>query len=127
MKILGFYAELWDERAGTPDGPVRDFVREAPEPDEQRILAYLKAGHEILSVMGKSDDVLGSGEQILGGDSLFTDGAWVWRGDLRFYLHGYHVALPVEFLQSIRATNYARPHLQPERVDEICDAVREII
>ena len=127
MKILGFYSELWDKRAGTPDGPIRNFVREAPETDEQRILAYLKAGHEFLTVMGKSDDVLSSGEQILGGDSLFTDGEWVWRGDLRFYLHVYHVALPAVFLRSIRATNYARPHLQPERVDEICDAVRKFI
>jgi hypothetical protein len=127
MKILGFYAELWDKHAGAPDGPIRSFAREAREPDEQEILAYLKAGHEILSVMGKSDDVLGSGEQVLGGDSLFTDGEWVWRGDLRFYLHTHHVALPVEFLQSIRAANYTRPELQPERVDEICDAVSKII
>ncbi|MFF4209693.1 hypothetical protein ACFYZE_10160 [Streptomyces sp. NPDC001796] len=51
----------------------------------------------------------------------------MWRGDLRFYLHTYHVALPVDFLQSIRAANYARPELQPERVDEIYDAVSEII
>ncbi|MFJ5531291.1 hypothetical protein [Streptomyces sp. NPDC093261] len=94
MKILGFYAEPWDKHAGTPEGPIRTFAREAPEPDEQDILAYLKAGHEILGVTGKSDDVLGSGKQVLGGDSLFTDGEWVWRGDLRFYLHTCHVAPP---------------------------------
>lgn len=127
MKILGLYAELWEDRAGNPVGRIRDFVRDAAGPDEEAVIAYVRSGRELLSVMGSSEDVLGSGQQILGGDSLYTDGEWVWRGDLWFYLRDYHVQLPVEFLDQVRASGYTMPSIPENRFIELSDALDEII
>ncbi|MEU3722590.1 hypothetical protein [Streptomyces sp. NPDC031705] len=81
-KILGLCEELWPTVAGIPNGSIRDLVRETARSDEAAILGYLDSGYEILSFMGSVKDVLGSGEKILGGDNIVTDGEWVWRGDL---------------------------------------------
>ncbi|MGW7358636.1 hypothetical protein ACWGI0_18905 [Streptomyces sp. NPDC054802] len=80
-----------------------------PYEDAGGIIGYLLAGHDIFSVMGSSDDVLGTGKSILGGDSLFSDGEWVWRGDLWFYVQVHNLKLPEEFLGRIRGNAYQIP------------------
>ncbi|SOE12109.1 hypothetical protein SAMN06272775_3093 [Streptomyces sp. 2323.1] len=127
MKILGHYEELWLERAGTPDGKLQDFTREKGQPDEDRIVQYLRAGEELFSAMGTVGDILGSDERILGGDSVFTDGEWIWRGDLWFYLSRYHLRLPDEFLTRARENGYALPVLDEARLIALSDELQEIL
>lgn len=112
---------------GVPLGAVRDFVREVAEPDESGVLSYLDNGEEILSFMGSVKDVLGSGEKILGGDNIFTDGEWVWRGDLWFYVVTYHLALPAEFLQKVRSLQYRAPEIETQECLAIYEQVRSIL
>ena len=66
--------------------------------------------------MGAESDVLGSEKFIIGGASAMTDGEWIWREDLRFYVATYHVGLPEDFLASVRASNYRVPTLQIEEL-----------
>ncbi|WP_432001747.1 hypothetical protein [Streptomyces sioyaensis] len=127
MEILGHYEELWLERAGTPDGKLQDFTREKGEPDEDRIVQYLRGGEELFSAMGAVGDILGSDERILGGDSVFTDGEWIWRGDLWFYLSRYHLRLPDEFLTRVRENGYAQPVLDEARLIALSDELQEIL
>ncbi|MFE1770254.1 hypothetical protein [Streptomyces sp. NPDC059008] len=127
MKILGHYQELWLERAGTPDGKLQDFTQETGEPDENRIVQYLRAGEELFSAMGTVSDVLGSDERILGGDSVLTDGEWIWRGDLWFYLSRYHVRLPDDFLSRVREHGYALPVVDEARLISLSDELHEIL
>ncbi|MFI2026750.1 hypothetical protein [Streptomyces buecherae] len=69
--------------------------------------------------MGVSVDVLGTDGQILGGDSLLTDGEWVWRKDLSFYVETYHLELPHEFLDRVRAFEGQPPEVSVERLQEL--------
>ncbi|MFH8374004.1 hypothetical protein [Streptomyces cyaneofuscatus] len=82
MKIAGFFEELWTPSFGAPIGRAKDNVTSNPYEDEGEIVRYLLSGHELLSAMGSSADVLGSGNTVPGGYSIFSDGIWIWRGDL---------------------------------------------
>ncbi|MEU8548678.1 hypothetical protein AB0C81_17085 [Streptomyces roseoverticillatus] len=125
MKVLGFHEETWPATPGSM-GSIRDAVTDAPGPDEQEIAAYLRGGHVLFASMGVVDDVLGSGESIIAGGSLFTDGEWVWRGDLSFYVTTYHLALPDEFVGRARAAGFQVPAVGQERLMELTDAVQKL-
>ncbi|MFF4454579.1 hypothetical protein [Streptomyces goshikiensis] len=127
MKILGFHREFWAGGPGPAYGNVSDFVRESAEPDEPEIIEYLDSGYEILSFMGSVKDVLGSGERILGGDNIFTDGEWVWRGDLSFYVVTYHLSIPIGFLDQIRERKYLMPDVSREQRLAVYNEVRGIL
>ncbi|MFD9904966.1 hypothetical protein [Streptomyces sp. NPDC059063] len=125
MQIADHFTELWSPNFGRPRGSVRDFLSLRAQPDQGDIVGYLRAGHEILSVMGAAPDVLGSGEDIVGGDSLYTDGEWLWRGDLWFYVRSHHVQVPEAFLVHMRDRGYSMPHVEHPRLLEILDWVEE--
>ncbi|MFI1259191.1 hypothetical protein ACH4U6_36440 [Streptomyces netropsis] len=101
-------------------------MRDAPGPDEREIGAYLRGGHVLFASVGVVDDVLGSGESIVGGGSLFTDGEWVWRGDLWFYVTTYHLTLLDEFVTRARAAGFQVPAVGQGRLMELTDAVLEL-
>ncbi|MFF2012309.1 hypothetical protein ACFVWY_24940 [Streptomyces sp. NPDC058195] len=123
MQIADFFQELWSPSFGTPRGSVRDFLAPEAYEDAQRIAEYLRGGHEIFSVMGVSEDVLGTGKTVLGGDSIFSDGEWIWRGDLWFYVWTHHVKLPEEFLTYIREHHYVVPPEDEPRITEIAQYI----
>lgn len=125
MQIADHFTELWSPGFGNPRGSVREFILSEPYADQQKIADYLRAGHEIIAVMGASEDRLGSDRQILGGDSLYTDGQWLWRGDLYFYVQSHHVALPDEFVARIRSHMYSIPSVERARLLEVSDYVDE--
>lgn len=102
IKILGFYEEFWPTGTGKTDGSIREFLTDEPGTMEEEAAEYLRRGHEIFSSMGVAEDVLGSGEVVLGGGSVYTDGEWIWRRDLEFYLLRYHLRLPEEFTEKAR-------------------------
>ncbi|WP_329340582.1 hypothetical protein OG252_32675 [Streptomyces sp. NBC_01352] len=124
MKIADHFQELWPPVFGVPRGSMRDFLADSAYDDEREIAQYLLAGHGLFSVMGSSEDVLGSGQTILGGDSIHSDGEWVWRGDLRFYVRTHHVALPTEFLERVRGFNHVMPAEDLSRLMEIAKDIR---
>ncbi|QKV91691.1 hypothetical protein HUT19_07955 [Streptomyces sp. NA02950] len=127
MKILGFYSELWPSRAGVPEGSIGNYASDVPVADEERLVSYLKDGDLLFAAMGAEKDVLGSGEYILGAGSLFTDGEWVWRGDLWFYLSTYHVRLPESFVSKVRSLNYMVPNVSEERALVLTDEVESLL
>lgn len=126
MKILDFYQELWPKSTEASLGKIKDFVRDAPAPNEEDIVCYLIRGHEIFSVMGVSGDLLGSDYEILAGDSIMTDGEWIWRKSLWFYVSRYHISLPGEFTDKVRAYNYEVPFVPESLLDELATKVTEI-
>ncbi|MFJ2900724.1 hypothetical protein ACIO87_38490 [Streptomyces sp. NPDC087218] len=98
---------------------MRDSLAPGPYEDAERITGYLLGGHDVLSVMGSSTDVLGSGRTVLGGDSVLSDGEWIWRGDLWFYVRTHHVELPGEFLAHVRLHGHLVPAGDEPRMIEV--------
>ncbi|GAA2893194.1 hypothetical protein [Streptomyces mexicanus] len=125
MKVAACFAEFWSPSFGQTVGSVRDFVAEVPYADADEIGTYLRGGHPVFCAMGAVEDVLRSGEFLLGGASLFTDGEWLWRGDLRHYVRSHGVALPEEFLERVRARGYKVPAVGRSRLLEVSDYVQE--
>lgn len=120
IRSVGFYTELspgW----GTPlDGSIKDAVRATGEPDERRIVEYLGQGTGLWSEMSAGPDVLDPEAPALTGiGSLYTDGSWLWREDLPYYLSTYHLALPAAFLDHVRSLGHIAPPVAEARLVEI--------
>ncbi|MFI9153676.1 hypothetical protein [Streptomyces sp. NPDC053367] len=120
IRSAGFFAEL-NPGWGMPlDGSIRDAVRSAGESDEDRIIGYLRNGTALWSETGAERDVLDpEGPDLTGAGSLLTDGTWLWREDLPYYVSAYHVTLPAEFLAHIRGLGHAAPTVPDSRLHEI--------
>jgi hypothetical protein len=102
------------------DGSIRDAVRPAGEPDERRIAEYLGQGTGLWSEMSAGPDVLDPEAPVLSSiGSLRTDGTWLWREDLPYYLSTYHLALPAEFLGHVRRLGHTPPPVAETRLVEI--------
>ncbi|MCF2435152.1 hypothetical protein LV779_13180 [Streptomyces thinghirensis] len=70
--------------------------------------------------MGAQTDVLDpDGPTLVGNGSLFTDGIWLWREDLSYYVARYHLALPREFVAHVRGLEYSPPQVPESRLVEI--------
>jgi hypothetical protein len=92
---VGFFRELYDDE---PDSPsIHEAVRSEPHPDADRIVAYLRQGVALAGVGKYVGDVLNPESKFCVSPGLVTDGVWLWRRDLPYYVATYHVALPEEF------------------------------
>ncbi|MGV9280248.1 hypothetical protein [Streptomyces sp. NPDC003730] len=70
--------------------------------------------------MGAQADVLDPGGPILvSAGSLLTDGAWLWRDDLAYYVAEYHLALPGDFVARVRDLDHRSPEVPESRLVDI--------
>ncbi|MGW4885302.1 hypothetical protein [Streptomyces murinus] len=125
MKVLGFYSELWPSSPEATSS-IRSFVADTAQPNESKIASYLRSGHMLFASMGVVDDVLGSGENIMGGGSLYTDGEWVWRGDLWFYVSRHHVVLPDDFRSKAESLGYTVPTVEQDRLTALTNELQAL-
>ncbi|MEV6799483.1 hypothetical protein AB0M91_14205 [Micromonospora rifamycinica] len=114
MKTAGFFRELGPDPVNVYTESIHDHLALHPLPDADRVVEYLRDGHGLIDVMGAELDALGSGQHLVGGASVMTDGEWLWRDDLQFYVATYHACLPEGFLAAIRANRYDVPELRVE-------------
>ncbi|WP_229402256.1 hypothetical protein [Micromonospora okii] len=114
MKTAGFFQELGPDPVEVYADSIHAHLASEPLPDIDRVIRYLQDGHGLIDVMGAEPDVLGSDRRLVGGASIMTDGEWIWRDDLEFYVTTYRVRLPDDFLASIRANGYQVPDLPIE-------------
>ena len=120
IRPVGFFAELGPGWGLPPDGLLRHAVRPVGEPDEAETIGYLGQGAGIWAEMSAGPDVLDPEAPVLSGvGSLFTDGTWLWRQDLAYYLGTYHVTLPRDFLTHVRKARYRVPAVPETRLLEI--------
>ncbi|MFI5935189.1 hypothetical protein [Actinoplanes sp. NPDC051494] len=103
------FAELGKIRPPTPQPSIHDNVGEEPLPDVEQVLAYLRASYQLISAISADRDVFDPSRTVMGGDSIMTDGDWMWRYDLPYYVSRHHVTLPAEFLALIRERGYVVP------------------
>ncbi|WP_406373861.1 DUF4279 domain-containing protein [Streptomyces sp. NBC_00647] len=120
VRPVGFFSELAPGWGLPLDGLMRDSVHPTGDPDEAKIIAYLGTGAEIWSEMSAGPDVLDPEAPDLSGiGSLSTDGTWLWRQDLPYYLGKYHVSLPPEFVTHVRNAHHRVPEVPEKRLLEI--------
>ncbi|MER5642414.1 hypothetical protein ABT095_36435 [Kitasatospora sp. NPDC002227] len=126
MKVsrVGFYAELEPDRPGLYSGSIHDAISDEPYPDEADLVGYLGRGISLVDIMESGPDVISNDEYIAGCSSVMSDGSWIWRLDLPYYLSRYHLRLDPEFVAHVRASKYEIPVLSQE---EVIPLAREVV
>jgi hypothetical protein len=110
-----------------PQESIHDNVSPAPLPDVEKVVSYLKGGHVLIDFMDIRDDVFDKSRQIMGGPTTLTDGDWLWREDLAYYVQRHNVALPVDFLELIRQRHYVVPEVDEPTLEEITDVASHLM
>ncbi|MFC8871313.1 hypothetical protein ACFUAC_27290 [Streptomyces sp. NPDC057148] len=120
VRPVGFFAEFQPGYGFPTAGSITDAVRDSGVADESRVVSYLRGGAWIWAEMWAGRDVLNAeGPTLVSAGSLYTDGAWVWREDLSYYLATYHLALPDDFVARVRELDYSPPVVPESRLIEI--------
>jgi len=107
FKRVGFFRELYDNKSSLPS--LRDGVRSSAHSDAARIVSYLKAGVGLAGVGMYVGDVLNPAARFAVSPSLLTDGVWLWRADLPYYVATYHVELPDELIAHMSRNGWVVP------------------
>jgi hypothetical protein len=125
MRTAGMFLEFGRVKQPEPQESIRDHVAPGPLPDVDQIVGYLRSGHVLIDFMDVADDVFDQSRQVLGGPTTLTDGDWLWRDDLAYYVEKHNVSVPADFLELIRQRHYAVPEVDEPVLDRIADeAVR---
>ncbi|MET8662832.1 hypothetical protein ABZV87_00700 [Streptomyces tendae] len=120
VRAVGFFDELSPGWGFPTEGAIKDAVRSSADADEHRLVEYLRRGAGIWSEMGAQADVLDpEGPVLVSAGSLLTDGVWLWRDDLAYYVDRYHLALPGDFVACVRELGYSPPEVPESRLVEI--------
>jgi hypothetical protein len=119
VKTAGMFVELGQGFHPAPGLSIRDHIAPGPLPDADRVVAYLAAGQPLIDMMDIENDPLDPARQVMNGSSILTDGEWLWRQDLAYYVRRHHVALPEEFLSEIRRRRYVVPESSVETLTEL--------
>jgi hypothetical protein len=88
---------------------LQDAVRDEASADESKIVAYLESGVVFIACPGIERDVLSPQHPIIGSGHRLTDGTWFWPDTLSHYVATYHVRLPDEFVDHLRAMAWTVP------------------
>lgn len=109
LRRVGFFNEL---RHGDKDGPsLREAVAKAAQPDEGKLVAYLRAGKVYIATPGITRDVLQEKGQVIGPPNMTTDGVYLWPADLAYYVETYHAKLPEDFVAHAKANGWTVPEV----------------
>lgn len=121
--IVGEFHELPHSR---PDAPsIRWAVRALPAQHDAQLLAYLDAGAVLEESLAIVPDVLGAEGEVIGRLQLRTDGHWVWRSDLAFYVKHYHVAVEPRFLEHAGRRHWIYPSPTPADIERLRHAIAQ--
>ncbi|MFE3329907.1 hypothetical protein [Streptomyces sp. NPDC059176] len=109
MKLIGFYQEMDPGYSVAWGGPVPPPESGAGKYPVRDVISYLKSGYPILDVMELTTDVIGGAFRVPGGSSVLTDGQFVWREDLAWYIERYQVDLPQDFIDTAQSHDFRTP------------------
>ncbi len=77
--------------------------------DEVRLIAYLEQGITLVPSSRRVVDPLGKEYEVIGTESVMTDGVWDWPNYLPKLLAKYHVRLSLLFLEHVKNSNWSIP------------------
>ena len=125
LKRVGFFREvrevLREDVRGLPS--IREAVRATGDPDEGRILAYLRRGICLWACGGVMPDVIAPSPHVRTSPDYLTDGVWLWPGELAYYVANYHVELPSEFVADMRQNGWVVPALSRAMQKALADEI----
>lgn len=125
MYLVGFFKELGRDFNDFPDSII-DFKNKLDPEIKPIVLNYLSQSTGIFDWIETVRDCLNRDNTIIGGSCIWSDGEWIFREDLAYYVKEYDVGLPSKFIEKIINSN-GIPPLSDETVrmdlDEIMGTI----
>jgi hypothetical protein len=106
VRLIGFFAELNPNRSDLSCGSIFEAIQDSKQDDERELIDYLRDGAPLIDIMESVLDAISGDGYVTGGSSILTDGVWIWREDLPYYVEHYHIRLTEEFVRHVRALAY---------------------
>lgn len=104
---VGFFREL---RHGQPAGPsLKEAIRPQSQPEEAKIVSYLKGGHVLSASPGLVRDAIDPAAPIIGSLQILTDGTYAWPSDLAHYVEKRHAQLPPDVVAHMTKNDWRVP------------------
>ncbi|MBQ8708583.1 MAG: hypothetical protein IJ523_10895 [Succinivibrionaceae bacterium] len=107
LKSVGFYREMLQGKETDPS--IHDVVRKGDPALIENICNYLRKGTLVILSPGVTMDIFDEKTSISGTGSAYTDGIWLWPDDLAYYVHKYNIALPDDFIKTMKNNNWKNP------------------
>lgn len=109
LKRQGFFREMLHGEATDPS--IKEYINKLTcnSEEKSKIIDYLHDGILLTACCGTSDDIIHPENGVAGVPSFYTDGKWVWPGDLVYYVNRYNLALDLVFLEDMRANQWKVP------------------
>ena len=109
MKVntVGYYKEMTEAKENAES--ILSFINKCNIEEIENICNYLDSGVALIVVPGISEDVINPEKGNAGVLSEYTDGTWLWRGDLSYYVKNYNLKLPDEFIETMKKNNWKVP------------------
>ena len=88
---------------------IKDFINMEDSLRVASICQYLQNGSVLIESPGVTTDVIHPEEGFSGTPTAYTDGTWVWPGDLGYYVEKYFLKLPEDFIRTMEENNWINP------------------
>lgn len=95
---LGFFAENGLSMAN--NGSINQFIVSKVDYDKEKIVNYLQNGKKESICPKNAYDII-SGKMIATFFYVLTDGEYVWKSDLPYYVDKYNIELPKNFIEKV--------------------------
>ncbi len=107
LTTQGYYKEM---PHGEPTNPsIKEFIGKEDVSMVDKIYSYLTSGVPLAATPGIVNDVINPDKGIAGSPSAFTDGTWIWPGDLAYYVKNYRLKLSDEFIKTMVDNDWSIP------------------
>lgn len=107
LSTIGYYNEMPHGQAQDPS--MREFIKQEDPEQVEAICHYLRQGTMLVASPGETTDVLDPEKGFSGTASAYTDGKWVWPGDLAYYVETYLLRIPDDFRETMIENNWENP------------------
>lgn len=88
---------------------IQSLRQSTARPDEDKIVAYIKSGWLLWVWPCVGIDYLKQQRTPTDAKYLMGDGVYIWTRDLGYWVSEYHIKLPEEFVENMRANNWTVP------------------
>lgn len=102
-KWYGFWSEDGEEYSSAPS--INNYVDKKNYEDVEKVLSYLSSGTLVCAANFIYKCPI-CGEELQGSKAMFTDGNWVWPGDLQHHVQYHNLWIPTEFLDWMISNNF---------------------
>ena len=107
VRTVGYYKDM-------PHGinsalSLIDYINQEDKLKIDKICGYLENGIALIVSPGSVEDVINPENGSAGTSSTYTDGEWIWPGDLAYYVRNYRLKLPEEFVKTMEKNLWKIP------------------